>query len=101
MSGVIFGLMHSSTNLFSALDYVTMCWILAYVYVHTKNLFNILTLLILFYALFISVFFNLKLGWYSNPNLIFIYIVHMALLHIFPGHLLLQLVRSLNQQLSQ
>ena len=58
MSGVIFGLMHSSTNFISALIYVTMGWILAYVYVHTKNLSNSLTLHILNNAPFISVLFN-------------------------------------------
>ena len=58
ISGVIFGLMHSSTNFISALIYVTMGWILAYVYVHTKNLSNSLTLHILNNAPFISVLFN-------------------------------------------
>ena len=58
MSGVIFGLMHSSTNFISALVYVTMGWILAYVYVHTKNLSNSLTLHILNNAPFIAVLFN-------------------------------------------
>ena len=58
MSGVIFGLMHSSTNFISALVYVTMGWILAYVYVHTRNLSNSLTLHILNNAPFIAVLFN-------------------------------------------
>lgn len=58
MSGIIFGLMHSSTNFISALVYVTMGWILAYVYVHTKNLSNSLTLHILNNAPFIAVLFN-------------------------------------------
>ena len=58
MSGVIFGLMHSSTNFISTLVYVTMGWILAYVYVHTKNLSNSLTLHILNNAPFIAVLFN-------------------------------------------
>ena len=58
ISGVIFGLMHSSTNFISALIYVTMGWILAYVYVHTKNLSNSLTLHILNNAPFIAVLFN-------------------------------------------
>ncbi len=58
MSGVIFGLMHSSTNFISALVYITMGWILAYVYVHTKNLSNSLTLHILNNAPFIAVLFN-------------------------------------------
>ena len=58
ISGVIFGLMHSSTNFISALVYVTMGWILAYVYVHTRNLSNSLTLHILNNAPFISVLFN-------------------------------------------
>ena len=58
MSGVIFGLMHSSTNFISALVYVTMGWILAYVYVHTKNLSNSLILHILNNAPFIAVLFN-------------------------------------------
>ena len=58
MSGVIFGLMHSSTNFISTLVYVTMGWILAYVYVHTRNLSNSLTLHILNNAPFIAVLFN-------------------------------------------
>ena len=58
ISGVIFGLMHSSTNFISALIYVTMGWILAYVYVHTRNLSNSLTLHILNNAPFIAVLFN-------------------------------------------
>lgn len=58
ISGVIFGLMHSSTNFISALVYVTMGWILAYAYVHTKNLSNSLTLHILNNAPFIAVLFN-------------------------------------------
>ena len=58
ISGVIFGLMHSSTNFISTLVYVTMGWILAYVYVHTKNLSNSLTLHILNNAPFIAVLFN-------------------------------------------
>ena len=58
ISGVIFGLMHSSTNFISALVYVTMGWILAYVYVHTRNLSNSLTLHILNNAPFIAVLFN-------------------------------------------
>lgn len=58
MSGVIFGLMHSSTNFISALVYITMGWILAYVYVHTKNLSNSLTLHILNNAPFTAVLFN-------------------------------------------
>ena len=58
MSGVIFGLMHSSTNFISALVYITMGWILAYVYVHTRNLSNSLTLHILNNAPFIAVLFN-------------------------------------------
>lgn len=58
ISGVIFGLMHSSTNFISALIYVTMGWILAYVYVHTKNLSNSLTLHILNNAPFIAILFN-------------------------------------------
>ena len=58
ISGVIFGLMHSSTNFISTLVYVTMGWILAYVYVHTRNLSNSLTLHILNNAPFIAVLFN-------------------------------------------
>ena len=58
ISGVIFGLMHSSTNFISILVYVTMGWILAYVYVHTRNLSNSLTLHILNNAPFIAVLFN-------------------------------------------
>ena len=58
MSGIIFGLMHSSTNFISALVYVTMVWILAYFYVHTKNLYNSLTLQILNNSPFIAVLLN-------------------------------------------